>query len=244
MKTRTRLQPNQGSIAWALVLTGISFSLVALLGGFGVVFMGGAMKNKKAVALAAEQAAVAAAPAPVAAAAPSPTASAAPAQAAPAPAPAAASATAAAGQAAASVATPAAGEGKVVDKDGVQEIEIGTHAMMFNFLVTQFTVKSGKKVRIVFKNTSTTVPQPHNLIICKPGKKPVIEALAQAMMTDPKAMEKGYIPESDEILVHSKLLQPNESENIEFTAPAPGSYDYTCTFPGHWLLMKGVMTVE
>ena len=116
--------------------------------------------------------------------------------------------------------------------------------MMFNFLVTKFKVKSGKKVRIVFKNTSTTVPQPHNLIICKPGKKGVIEALAMQLMTDPNAMAKGYIPESEDIFAHSNLIQPGQSEILEFTAPEPGTYDYLCTFPGHWILMKGVMTVE
>ena len=101
-----------------------------------------------------------------------------------------------------------------------------------------------KVVRIDFKNTSTQVPQPHNIIICKPGKKGVVEAAAMALMTDPKAMEKGYVPESDAIFAHSTLLQPNESGTVEFTATEPGAYDYLCTFPGHWILMKGVMTVE
>ena len=61
---------------------------------------------------------------------------------------------------------------------------------------------------------------------------------------DPNAMQKGYIPESEDIFAHSKLIQPNQAEVMEFTAPAAGTYDYLCTFPGHWILMKGVMTVE
>ncbi len=34
-------------------------------------------------------------------------------------------------------------------------------------------------------------------------------------------------------------------DKTAFTAPKePGEYPYVCTFPGHWRLMKGVMTVE
>jgi azurin len=32
---------------------------------------------------------------------------------------------------------------------------------------------------------------------------------------------------------------------LEFDAPAePGLYPYLCTFPGHGMLMNGIMTVE
>jgi azurin len=55
-----------------------------------------------------------------------------------------------------------------------------------------------------------------------------------------------YIPEArkDDMIAHTKLLGPDESETIEFTAPAAGSYDYLCTFPGHFAIMKGKMIVE
>ena len=48
---------------------------------------------------------------------------------------------------------------------------------------------------------------------------------------------------SDDILWYTKLLQPSQSDTIEFTAPTPAEYPYLCTFPGHWMLMRGVMTV-
>jgi azurin len=72
-----------------------------------------------------------------------------------------------------------------------------------------------------------------------------VGALANAMLTDPQAMAKHYVPESPDILFHTKLVQPGQVESIEFDAPAePGDYPYLCTFPGHWLLMQGVMKVE
>ena len=95
-------------------------------------------------------------------------------------------------------------------------------------------------------NTGSIAPQPHNFILIKPGKEMAVGAQANAMMTDPQAMAKSYIPDAakDDIIVHTKLVMPNASETIEFTAPAEaGDYPYMCSFPGHWLLMKGVMHV-
>ena len=107
-----------------------------------------------------------------------------------------------------------------------------------------FTVKAGEKVKVTLENKAT-VPQPHNLIIAKPGTLMKVGALANGMLTDPQAMAKNYVPESTDILHHTKLVQPGQSESLEFEAPAePGDYPYLCTFPGHWMLMQGVMKVE
>lgn len=163
------------------------------------------------------------------------TAAAAPAPAAPAATPAAPAATPAAAPAAAA---PAAG-------GAVAEITIKPDlANPLAYDTKSFTVKSGQKVKFTFNNTHPAVPQPHNWVLGKPGSKDKMLADAMKIMTDPKALEKGYIPESSDILFHTKLLQPNTSETIEFVAPAAGDYPYVCTFPGHGILMNGVMKVE
>jgi azurin len=60
------------------------------------------------------------------------------------------------------------------------------------------------------------------------------------------AMDNDYIPASEEssIIAHTKMLGGGESDTIEFTAPAKGSYEYLCSFPGHYALMRGVLIVE
>ncbi|MBK8502913.1 MAG: hypothetical protein IPL46_12270 [Saprospiraceae bacterium] len=56
--------------------------------------------------------------------------------------------------------------------------------------------------------------------------------------------EKGYIPESENVLFHTNLLAPQSSDAIYFEAPPePGNYAYVCTFPGHALIMRGVLKV-
>ena len=61
-----------------------------------------------------------------------------------------------------------------------------------------------------------------------------------------QAFSTEYFPASyeEKVIVRTQLLGPGESETVEFTAPAAGTYTFLCTFPGHNLNMRGVMTVE
>jgi azurin len=65
------------------------------------------------------------------------------------------------------------------------------------------------------------------------------------MAKDPSGLSKGFIPESKKILHHTKLIGPDKGEVLRFNAPKKrGVYPYLCTFPGHWIVMKGEMVVE
>ncbi len=109
---------------------------------------------------------------------------------------------------------------------------------------TEFTLKAGAKVKLTLNNSGGILPQPHNFLLLKPGTLDKVGALANAMLSDPKGMEKSYTPDTPDILAKTKLVQPGQSETIEFTAPAEaGDYPFACTFPGHWLLMRGVIKI-
>ncbi|MBL9180446.1 MAG: cupredoxin domain-containing protein [Verrucomicrobiaceae bacterium] len=129
----------------------------------------------------------------------------------------------------------------------VATLEIKPHAQNpLGYDKTELSVKAGQKVKLTLNNTGSIAPQPHNFLLLKPGKLDAVGALANAMLADPQGMAKHYIPEAakPDILASTKLVQPNQTETIEFTAPAEaGDYPYMCTFPGHWLLMRGVMHV-
>ena len=66
------------------------------------------------------------------------------------------------------------------------------------------------------------------------------------MAADPKAAKTGqFIPNSDKIIIHTKMLKQEETEILRFKAPSkPGAYPYLCTFPGHWTIMKGILSVK
>ena len=81
-------------------------------------------------------------------------------------------------------------------------------------------------------------------MIVKPGTADAVGELANAMITDPSAAERHYVPDSPDVLVATDLLDPHRDGKIHFTVPGePGAYPYICTFPGHWMLMRGVMIV-
>jgi azurin len=234
---------HSGSSIWSL----LNVIIAAAIGGFtflfaGVLFIGsikqsaGLMEAPPAAATAATAAAAAATAAASAPAAPASPAPASPAPASPAP---AAVPAAPAPVAAAATAAPAAAA------SGVAEITIKPDvANPLAYDTKEFKVKAGQKVKLIFNNTHPAVPQPHNIVIAKPGTKDKLLALAMAMAAAPDGMAKGFIPESPDILFHTKLLQPNTSETLEFTAPAAGEYPYLCTFPGHGIIMNGVMKVD
>jgi azurin len=105
----------------------------------------------------------------------------------------------------------------------------------------QVEVKPSEELVFKVRNTDST-EQPHNFVLAKPGSQKAL--VERALNLGAEGPARDFIPESDSILVHSKLLAPGTSEQIAFTAPAePGVYPYVCTFPGHGFLMYGALYV-
>jgi azurin len=125
---------------------------------------------------------------------------------------------------------------------GVARITINCVRERMLFDKTEFSVKPGQPVSLVFNNPDAT---PHNLAICLPGSVEEIGLAGNEMAKDPEGIKKDFIPVTDKILHHTKLLNPTTTETLRFTAPEkPGDYPYVCTFPGHWGIMRGVMKVK
>ena len=132
---------------------------------------------------------------------------------------------------------------KVVGHDDSDRkvITISTVPEKMLYDIKQFTVKPGQKIKLILKNPDQML---HNLLILKAGSLERVGAMADQMLNDPTAQEKSFVPKSPDVLVASDLVGPDQSIVLRFTAPTePGDYPYICTFPGHWRLMKGVMTV-
>jgi len=113
--------------------------------------------------------------------------------------------------------------------------------MAFN--TKEFKVKAGKAIKLTFDNAAA-VPLPHNVVIGKAGTKEALMAAAMKIATDPQGMAKGYVPEDPSVLAHTKLIQPGQKETIEFSLPSPGDYPFICAFPGHSIMMNGVIKAE
>ena len=110
--------------------------------------------------------------------------------------------------------------------------------MRFN--VTELTVKSGETINLTLVHTGSLpkVAMGHNWVLLEKGTD--IRSFALSAMK-----EKGneYIPSSN-VIAATPLIGGGEETSITFTAPSPGEYDFICSFPGHYGLMKGKLVVE
>ena len=104
------------------------------------------------------------------------------------------------------------------------------------------TVRAGERVELTFNNTDD---MPHNVVIFRRGSIASYEKELFGSMNEPNAQLRGFVPDSPNVLVASRLLNAGESAVITFTAPEePGEYPFVCSFPGHWFTMRGVLKVE
>ena len=112
--------------------------------------------------------------------------------------------------------------------------------MKFN--TSKITVKSGKLVKLTLKHIGKLDVQlmGHNFVLLK-NNVDIIEFANKAAM----ASKNQYIPvESDEVIVYTDMIGGGQETTIEFLPPDVGVYDFICSFPGHYAMMKGKFIVE
>ncbi len=107
----------------------------------------------------------------------------------------------------------------------------------------RLVVEAGKPFEVIFENPDG---MPHNLVFVMPGTMQDVATAVQTQAPD-KLDSKGraYVPESDSrVLGATKLVEAGKSDTIQMTAPEKeGIYQFVCTFPGHWAVMKGELVV-
>lgn len=108
---------------------------------------------------------------------------------------------------------------------------------------TLFKVKAGQKITLDFKNIGKqpAAAMSHNVVILKPGTD--VQAFGEAAIP---AAKTEHIPPTmtDDVIAHTKLLGPGQTDQITFTLPDAGVYDFICTFPGHFGTMRGKIVAE
>ena len=126
--------------------------------------------------------------------------------------------------------------------NNVTEVVISGDDMM-KFDLSEIKVKAGQKIKLTLrhKGKMDVNVMGHNVVILKKGVD-VADFGGKAAT----ARDTDYIPVGSEndIIAHTDLIGGGQTTSVEFDAPEVGTYDFICSFPGHYALMKGKFIVE
>ena len=99
------------------------------------------------------------------------------------------------------------------------------------------TASAGAEVALTFTNNAVT--QQHNWVMVRDGTKDTVAAAGLAA-----GPANNWVASDDaNVIANTKLIASGESDQITFTAPEAGTYQFVCTFPSHNLTMFGAFEV-
>ena len=125
--------------------------------------------------------------------------------------------------------------------DGARAVTIEA-ASNLAYASSEWRATPGEKIALTFVNPDVV---PHNWVLVKPDALARVGGEADALIADPEAVARHYVPKTDDVIAYADITEPGNQQTIHFTVPeTPGRYPYLCTFPGHWKLMNGVLIVE
>lgn len=117
---------------------------------------------------------------------------------------------------------------------------IGNTMQEMNYDKEEIKVPAGAKVKLTLINEGESEAMIHNIVFVYEG---TMETTANAALK--AGSDKEYVPDSPTVIAGSPLAQPGETVTMEFDAPEePGTYEFICSYPGHWQQMNGKLIVE
>ncbi|NNK87331.1 MAG: azurin [Flavobacteriaceae bacterium] len=117
----------------------------------------------------------------------------------------------------------------------------GNDLMQYN--KNELRAKAGQKVKLTLRHIGKldVNVMGHNVVILNRGVN--LEAFAARAATE---RDNNYIPPgTDEVLVNTEMIGGGQTTSVEFIAPSePGEYEFLCSFPAHYAMMRGKFIVE
>ena len=122
-----------------------------------------------------------------------------------------------------------------------QKLVIGTKPGL-KFDVSEVEVKRNSKVQVTFTNNDDML---HNLVVVAGGPDNVDKVAQMAADMGLDGADFNYVPDSDLVLAHTGILEPETNESLYIQTPnEPGEYWIVCTFPGHAMSMRAKVIVK
>lgn len=116
---------------------------------------------------------------------------------------------------------------------------IGNTMTEMAFEPAVINAKAGDIIKLKLINTGTDKMMVHNIVFTQKGKADEVGVKAI------RAGEaKQYVPNDPAVIAASELIGPADSTILQFKTPKKGSYPFICTYPGHYLKMRGRLVVN
>lgn len=145
-------------------------------------------------------------------------------------------------------------EGKQMKEESVSASEIDSVSRLDTIRLTlnsddrmkfdksELTVFDGQTVVLTLVHTGSmpVTAMGHNFVLLRQGTS--IPDFAKEALD---AKENSYVPANGKsVIAHTDLIGGGESTTVTFDAPEKGEYDFLCSFPGHYSIMKGKFFVN
>jgi len=108
------------------------------------------------------------------------------------------------------------------------------------FKPSRLFCRTGADVRLFFHNAEEILDDPHDWVLLKPGTEAAFVADADKSTSDTAAIPPK---DKDMVIAATPSCPKGKTVTVNFIAPAPGSYPFTCSFPGHGDTMRGTLIV-
>ena len=120
-------------------------------------------------------------------------------------------------------------------------LEIGSKGDELAYDKTALEAPAGAKITLKLKNNASAASgNKHNWVLAKTADADLVAADGIAA-----GDAAGYLKADDKrIIAATKLIGAGETGEVVFDAPPAGAYTFICTFPGHNVNMKGILTIK
>ena len=123
----------------------------------------------------------------------------------------------------------------------VRTVAMRTVPGAMQYDVKEVKAKPGEILEFTLENTDT---MQHNLLIVLPGKMSEVGVAADKMGETAAGKACHFVPDMPSVLAVMGLVDPGKSGRLWFKVPEKtGTYQYVCTYPGHWRMMNGKLKV-
>lgn len=107
--------------------------------------------------------------------------------------------------------------------------------------VKEVKARPGELIEFTLENTDT---MQHNLLVVLPGKMSEVGVAADKMGETAAGKACHFVPDLPSVIAVMGLVDPGRSGRMFLAVPRkPGTYQYVCTYPGHWRMMNGKLKV-